>query len=204
MFDQDERGDAPVIQTAPRWRVCRERLTKRDGDYTLRSGQRPHTTPAPEPPRGFGKSMTDPNSGQPSRRGRPLEPRSSARGLVSSSAAEGSGQNPVFADEPAEKWIRGLAWSRSPRALVTAGLIISVLLLGVIAFVQFVLAPATAVTIGIVLVVGLGAGGLAARGIGELRDSREWKSSGCFLCAAAYLGTATVALLNGVPLIFQQ
>jgi hypothetical protein len=110
----------------------------------------------------------------------------------------------VFADEPVMKWTRGLAWSRSPGALVTAGLLISALLLGVIAFVQFVVAPATAVTIGIVLVVGLGAGGLAARGVGELRDSREWKSSGCFLCAAAYLGTATVALVNGVPLVFQQ
>jgi hypothetical protein len=106
-------------------------------------------------------------------------------------------------DEPAEKWTRGLAWSRSPGALVIAGLFISVLLLAVIAFVQFILAPATAVAVGIVLVVGLGAGGLAARGVGDLRDSREWKSSGCFLCAAAYLGTATVALVNGVPLVFQ-
>ena len=41
-------------------------------------------------------------------------------------------------------------------------------------------------------------------GVGELRESREWKASGCFLCAAAYLGTATVALVNGVPLVFQQ
>jgi hypothetical protein len=87
---------------------------------------------------------------------------------------------------------------------VVSGLLISVLLLAVVAFVQFVLAPATAVTIGIAVVVFLGAGGLSARGVGELRDSREWKSSGCFLCAAAYLGTATVALVNGVPLVFQQ
>lgn len=148
--------------------------------------------------------MTHSHSGEPSRRGRPLEPRSSARGLVTSSAGEGSHQNPVLPEKPAEKWMRGLAWSRSPRALVTAGLLVSVLVLAVVAFVQFVLAPAIAVTIGIVLVVALGAGGLAARGVGELRDSREWKSSGCFLCAAAYLGTATVALVKGVPLIFQQ
>lgn len=105
---------------------------------------------------------------------------------------------------PAKKWVRGLTWARSRNALVVAGLLISVLLLAVVVFVQFVLAPATAVTIGIVLVVSLGAGGLAARGVGELRDSREWKSSGCFMCAAAYLGTATVALVNGVPLVFTQ
>jgi hypothetical protein len=84
------------------------------------------------------------------------------------------------------------------------GLVISVAVLAVVAFAQFVLAPATAVSIGIVLVVCLGAGGLTARGVGELRDSPAWKSSGCFLCAAAYVGTATVALVNGVPLVFQQ
>jgi len=80
----------------------------------------------------------------------------------------------------------------------------SVILLAVIALVQLVLAPATAVTIGIVLVVTLGAGCLAARGVGELRGSRQWKSAGCFMCAGAYLGTATVALVNGVPLVFGQ
>ena len=63
--------------------------------------------------------------------------------------------------------------------------------------------PKTAIVLGIILVVLLGAGGLAGRGIGELRNSPGWKASGCFLCAAAYLGTATVALVNGVPLIFQ-
>ena len=83
-------------------------------------------------------------------------------------------------------------------------MVISVLLLAVVAFAQLVLAPATAVSIGIALVVCLGAGGLAARGVGELHESREWKASGCFMCAAAYLGTATVALVNGVPLVFQQ
>ncbi len=105
---------------------------------------------------------------------------------------------------PARKWVRGLTWARSRNALVVAGLLMSVILLAVIALVQFVLAPATAVTIGIVLVVTLGAGGLAARGVGELRGSRQWKSAGCFMCAGAYLGTATVALVNGVPLVFGQ
>jgi glutamine amidotransferase-like uncharacterized protein len=63
--------------------------------------------------------------------------------------------------------------------------------------------PETAIVLGILLVVLLGAGGLACQGIGELRNSPDWKASGCFLCAAAYFGTATVALVNGVPLIFQ-
>jgi len=64
--------------------------------------------------------------------------------------------------------------------------------------------PETAIALGILIVVFLGAGGLACRGVGELRDSPGWKASGCFLCAAAYLGTATVALVNGVPLIVQS
>ena len=130
--------------------------------------------------------MTEPLAGQPNRPVPSPEPRAD------------------HTVETAEKWRRGLAWSRSPRALLVAGLLISVLLLSVVAFAQFVLAPATAVGIGITIVVLLGAGGLAARGVGELRDSREWKASGCFLCSAAYLGTASVALVNGVPLIFQQ
>jgi hypothetical protein len=112
------------------------------------------------------------------------------------------GRDELTSPEPAEKWVRGLGWARSRNALVIAGLLISVVLLAVIAFVQFVLAPASAVAIGIILVVGLGAGGLAVRGVGELRDSRQWKSAGCFMCATAYLGTATVALVNGVPLVF--
>ena len=124
--------------------------------------------------------------------------------MTALSATDAAKHNSVVSSRPARKWIRGLTWARSPSALMIAGLLISVLLLAVIAFAQFVLAPATAVTIGIVLVVSLGAGGLAARGVGELRDSREWKSSGCFMCAAAYLGTATVALVNGVPLVFAQ
>lgn len=120
------------------------------------------------------------------------------------SAKDAANDDSVMPYRPAKKWVRGLTWARSRNALVIAGLLISVLLLAVVVLVQFVLAPATAVTIGIVLVVSLGAGGLAARGVGELRDSREWKSSGCFMCAAAYLGTASVALVNGVPLVFAQ
>jgi hypothetical protein len=124
------------------------------------------------------------------------------RGVAALAAGDAADHHPATSPEPAKKWVRGLIWARSPNALVVAGVLISVILLAVIAFVQLVLAPATAVTIGIVLVVTLGAGGLAVRGVGELRDSRPWKSSGCFMCAGAYLGTATVALVNGVPLVF--
>jgi O-antigen ligase len=150
--------------------------------------------------------MTDPQSGQ---HGRPLSPDATVRGRGEDGAAalaatDAADHHSAMSSGPARKWVRGLTWARSPNALVVAGLLLSVLLLAVIAFVQFVLAPATAVTIGIVLVVTLGAGGLAARGVGELRDSRPWKSSGCFMCAGAYLGTATVALVNGVPLVFGQ
>jgi O-antigen ligase len=137
--------------------------------------------------------MTDPQSEQ---RDRPPSSDETVRGR-----GEGGVAALVTTDG---KWVRGLTWARSRNALVVAGLLLSVVLLAVIALVQFVLAPATAVTIGIVLVVTLGAGGLAARGVGELRGSRQWKSAGCFMCAGAYLGTATVALVNGVPLVFGQ
>ena len=148
--------------------------------------------------------MTDPPSG---RRGQaPSSDETTAhraeRGVPALDAGDAVDHHPPTSPEPAKKWVRGLIWARSPNALVVAGLLLSLLLLAVIAFGQFVLAPATAVTIGIVLVVALGAGGLAARGVGELRGSRPWKSSGCFMCAGAYLGTATVALVNGVPLVF--
>jgi len=103
-----------------------------------------------------------------------------------------------------ERPLRRLGWSRSPQGLVVIGLTVSVLLVVALGVAQFVLATLSAIVVGIVIVVTLGAGGLAARELGELRDSPQWKASGCFLCAAAYLGTATVALVNGVPLIFQQ
>ena len=105
--------------------------------------------------------------------------------------------------ESAQNPLHRLGWSRSPVALVVGGLIISVVLVLVLTLLQVLVPPVTAVAVGIVVVVALGAGGLAARGVGELRDSPHWKASGCFLCASAYLGTATVALVNGVPLVFQ-
>lgn len=105
--------------------------------------------------------------------------------------------------ESAQNPLHRLGWSRSPVALVVGGLIISLVLVLVLTLLQFFLPPVTAVALGIVVVVVLGAGGLMARGVGELRDSPHWKASGCFLCATAYLGTATVALVNGLPLIFQ-
>jgi hypothetical protein len=93
-------------------------------------------------------------------------------------------------------------WSR---LAVIAGLVVGIVGNVAVALTQVLPSnPKTAIMLGIILVVLLGAGGLAGRGIGELQDSPGWKASGCFLCAAAYLGTATVALINGVPLIFQS
>ena len=150
--------------------------------------------------------MTDRQSG---RHGRQPSPDEAVRGhgeggVAALAATDAAKRHSAVSSGPARKWVRGLTWARSRNALVVAGLLMSVILLAVIALVQFVLAPATAVTIGIVLVVTLGAGGLAAHGVGELRGSRQWKSAGCFMCAGAYLGTATVALVNGVPLVFGQ
>ena len=103
-----------------------------------------------------------------------------------------------------ENHLLELRRARSPLVLAGAGLVIGILANVVVALFQLFLEPATAVALGILIVVLLGAGGLAVRGVGELWESPHWKSSGCFLCAAAYLGTATVALVNGAPLIFQQ
>ena len=52
--------------------------------------------------------------------------------------------------------------------------------------------------VGVVLVVGLGAGGLVCRGIGEHRSSSVWKSTGYFVGSAAYGASASVALINGL------
>jgi hypothetical protein len=94
---------------------------------------------------------------------------------------------------------------RWPRLAVIAGLAVGLVGNVAVALTQVLPSnPETSIVLGIVLVVLLGAGGLACRGVGELRNSPGWKASGCFLCAAAYLGTATVALVNGVPLIFQS
>jgi hypothetical protein len=98
-----------------------------------------------------------------------------------------------------------LQQSRWSRLTVIAGLIIGIVGNVAVALTQVLLSnPETAIMLGIILVVLLGAGGLAGRGIGELRNSPGWKASGCFLCAAGYIGTATVALVNGLPLIFQS
>lgn len=95
--------------------------------------------------------------------------------------------------------------ARWSRLAVIAGLIIALVGNVAVALTQVLPSnPKTAIVLGILLVVLLGGGGLACRGIGELQNSPGWKASGCFLCAAAYVGTATVALVNGVPLIFQS
>lgn len=55
---------------------------------------------------------------------------------------------------------------------------------------------------GVVTIVALGAAGLILRGVGELRPppaNARWKAAGYFCGAAAYIATATVALLNGLP-----
>jgi hypothetical protein len=94
--------------------------------------------------------------------------------------------------------------ARWPRLAVIASLVVGLVGNVAVALTQVLPSkPETAIVLGILLVVLLGAGGLACRGIGELRNSPGWKASGCFLCAAAYVGTATVALVNGVPLVFQ-
>jgi hypothetical protein len=111
-----------------------------------------------------------------------------------------------YADDRAPGFKQSVAveqalWSR---LAVIAGLVIGIVGNVAVALTQVLPSdPKIAIILGIILVVLLGAGGLAVRGIGELQNSPGWKASGCFLCAAAYFGTATVALVNGVPLIFQ-
>jgi hypothetical protein len=111
-----------------------------------------------------------------------------------------------YADGRAPRFERsvGVEQARWSHLAVIAGLVIGIVGNVAVALTQVLPSnPKTAIILGIILVVLLGAGGLAGRGVGELRNSAGWKASGCFLCAAAYLGTATVALVNGVPLIFQ-
>ncbi len=94
--------------------------------------------------------------------------------------------------------------ARLPRVGVAVGIALGLVGNAAVALTQILPSSAeTGIVLGIILVVSLGAGGLACRGVGELRNSPGWKASGCFLCAAAYLGTATVALVNGVPLLFE-
>jgi hypothetical protein len=118
-----------------------------------------------------------------------------------------SGAAREYADRRAHGFEQSVAVEQAPwsRLAVIAGLVIGIVGNIAVALTQVVPSnPETAIVLGIILVVLLGAGGLACRGVGELRNSPGWKASGCFLCAAAYLGTATVALVNGVPLIFQS
>lgn len=56
-----------------------------------------------------------------------------------------------------------------------------------------------AVTFGIILVVLLGATGYMLRGVGEQRHNPRLKAWGYYIGAQAYMATASVALLNGVP-----
>jgi hypothetical protein len=112
-----------------------------------------------------------------------------------------------YADAHAHRVERSAAveHARWPRLGVIAGVVIGLVANVVVALTQVLPSnPETAIMLGILLVVLLGAGGLSCRGIGELIDSPGWKASGCFLCAAAYVGTATVALVNGLPLVFQS
>jgi drug/metabolite transporter (DMT)-like permease len=111
-----------------------------------------------------------------------------------------------YADSRSHKFEQSVAvqQARWPRLAIIAGVVLGLVGNVAVALTQVLpSSPKTAIMLGVVLVVLLGAGGLAIRGVGEMRNSPGWKASGCFLCAAAYLGTATVALVNGVPLIFQ-
>lgn len=113
----------------------------------------------------------------------------------------------AYADARGDRVVRSAAvqHGRWPRAAVITGLLIGLAGNVAVALTQVLPSkPETSIALGIVFVVLLGAGGLAVRGVGELRDSPGWKASGCFLCAAAYVATATVALANGVPLIFHS
>ncbi|MBO3093758.1 hypothetical protein [Cellulomonas dongxiuzhuiae] len=52
--------------------------------------------------------------------------------------------------------------------------------------------------VGVVFVVGLGAGGPVCRGVGEHRSSSVWNSVGYFIGAAANGASVTVALVDGL------
>lgn len=93
--------------------------------------------------------------------------------------------------------------ARGSRLAIAAAVLVSLVANVAVALAQVLSSPETAIVLGVIMVVLLGAGGLCCRGVGELRNSAAWKASGCFLCGAAYIGTATVALVNGVPLIFE-
>lgn len=123
------------------------------------------------------------------------------------SAAEYSTSASAYAASQSRDFQRTTAVERAPglRLAIVAVVLISLLANVAVALTQVLpSSPETAIVLGVIVVVLLGAGGLACRGVGELRNSAGWKAAGCFLCAAAYLGTATVALVNGVPLLFES
>lgn len=64
---------------------------------------------------------------------------------------------------------------------------------------QIKLPAVVALYVGIGFIVLLGSGGLVCRGVGEILGSSRWKAAGYFMGAAAYVVTATVALLNVGP-----
>ena len=155
--------------------------------------------------------MTDPGSHGVDTESLPAAPSPPAQHLPPTTTATHGGDFSRAAREYAEgrapRFEQSVAveQARWSRLVVIAGLVIGILGNVAVALTQVLPSnPKTAIILGIILVVLLGAGGLAGRGFGELRNSPGWKAAGCFLCAAAYFGTATVALVNGVPLIFQS
>lgn len=87
--------------------------------------------------------------------------------------------------------------SASQLIKVVVGGVAAAVIVNVLAQVR--LPAVNALYVGIGFVVLLGSGGLVCRGVGEIRGSFKWKAAGYFMGAAAYVATATVALLNVVP-----
>lgn len=92
----------------------------------------------------------------------------------------------------------GLRTAHRVRSIVILLLLLLLLMIAVPALLTTVHRPDLELGAGVVFVVGLGAGGLVCRGVGEHKGSAVWKSTGYFLGAAAYGATATVALVNGL------
>lgn len=91
----------------------------------------------------------------------------------------------------------GLPWYESAevRMILIVG---SLFVIDVSTWLTQLLHPANAIALGIAIVVALGAGGQVLRGIGEQRGSSSLKALGYYLGAAAYLATASAALVNGL------
>jgi hypothetical protein len=91
-------------------------------------------------------------------------------------------------------------WYEDPLLVMLAGLLASSVVAAVLALLaRLLLSTVGALVVGIVLVVLLGATGLILRGLGEQLRSASLKAWGYYLGAAAYIVTATVALINGIP-----